>query len=74
MDEWTAAVQRELGLDLPVDVDLILDVARVAAHGVARPAAPVTTFLLGVAVAGGADLADAVRRIEALAVGWTPTD
>jgi hypothetical protein len=74
MDEWTAAVQRELGLDLPVDVDLILDVARVAAHNVARPAAPVTTFLLGVAAAGGADLADAARRIEALAVGWTPPD
>ena len=74
MDEWTAAVQRELGLDLPVDVDLILDVARVAAHNVARPAAPVTTFLLGVAAAGGADLADATRRIEALAVGWTPLE
>lgn len=74
MDEWTAAVQRELGLDLPVDVDLILDVARVAAHNVARPAAPVTTFLLGVAAGGGADLADAARRIEALAAGWTPPD
>jgi hypothetical protein len=74
MDEWNAAVQRELGLDLPVDVDLILDVARVAAHNVARPAAPVTTFLLGVAAAGGADLADAARRIEALAAGWTPPD
>lgn len=74
MDEWTAAVQRELGLDLPVDVDLILDVARVAAHGVARPAAPVTTFLLGVAAAGGADLADAARRIEDLAEGWNRPD
>jgi hypothetical protein len=74
MDEWTAAVQRELGLDLPVDVDLILDVARVAAHSVARPAAPVTTFLLGVAAAGGADVAEAARRIEALAEGWTQTD
>lgn len=74
MDEWTAAVQQELGLDLPVDVDLILDVARVAAHSVARPAAPVTTFLLGVAAAGGADLADAARRIEALAEGWNRPD
>ena len=74
MDAWTAAVQRELGVDLPVDVDLILDVARVAAHSVARPAAPVTTFLLGVAAAGGADLADAARRIEALAAGWAPAE
>ena len=69
MDEWTAAVQRELGLDLPVDVDLILDVARVAAHNVARPAAPVTTFLLGVAAAGGADLDGCHATDRGLAVG-----
>ena len=68
MDEWIDAVRQELGLDSAVDVDVILDVARVAAHNVARPAAPVTTFLLGVAAAGGADVADAARRIEALAV------
>ncbi len=74
MDEWIAAVQRELGLAVPVDVDLILDAARVAAHNVDRPAAPVTTFLLGAAAAGGADLADATRRIEALAVGWKQPD
>lgn len=74
MDEWIAAVRQELGLDSTVDVDVILDVARVAAHNVARPAAPVTTFLLGIAVAGGADVADAARGIEALASGWTPSD
>lgn len=71
MDEWIEAVRQELGLDAGVDVDVILDVARVAAHSVARPAAPVTTFLLGIAAAGGADVADAARRIEALASGWT---
>lgn len=72
MDDWIDAVRQELGLDSSVDIDAILDVARVAAHNVARPAAPVTTFLLGAAVAGGADLADASRRIEALAAGWPP--
>ncbi len=70
MDTWIDAVRTELGIDAAVDVDAILDVARVAAHGVARPAAPVTTYLLGIAVAGGAELEDARRRIEALAEGW----
>lgn len=70
MDEWIDAVRAELGLDAAVDIDVILDVARVAAHNVARPAAPVTTFLLGIAVAGGADVADAARRIDELASGW----
>jgi hypothetical protein len=74
MDEWIDAVRDALGLDVPVDVDAILDVARVAAHNVARPAAPVTTFLLGVAVARGADLTDAQRLVDQLAAGWPPPE
>ena len=70
MDEWIDAVRLELGLDDPVDVDVILDVARVAAHNVARPAAPVTTYLLGVAVARGADLGQAQALISGLADRW----
>ena len=31
---------------------LVLDLAREAAHGVARPAAPLTTFLAGYALGG----------------------
>ncbi len=34
-----------------VDIDAVLDLAREAAHNVQRPAAPVTTFLLGYAAA-----------------------
>ncbi len=74
MDDWINAVRRELGIETDVDVTAILDVARVAAHGVARPAAPVTTFLLGVAAAAGVEPAEAARRIEALAEGWISTD
>ncbi len=74
MDEWIDAVRRELDLDADVDVTAILDVARVAAHGVARPAAPVTTYLLGIAAAKGVDVADAARRIEVLADGWTQSE
>jgi molybdopterin-guanine dinucleotide biosynthesis protein A len=74
MDEWIEAVRRELGLDAAVDVGVILDVARVAAHNVARPAAPVTTYLLGVAAAGGMDAKVASEAIERLAAAWPPAE
>jgi hypothetical protein len=49
---------------------LVLDLAREAAHGVARPAAPLTTFLAGYALAaeGGLDrLASMVFDLSAAA-------
>lgn len=49
---------------------LVLDLAREAAHGVARPAAPLTTFLAGYALGaeGGLDrLATLVAEISAAA-------
>jgi hypothetical protein len=72
MKNWTDAVCAELDLpsDVDVDVDAILDVARVAAHAVERTAAPVTTFLLGSAVAGGMDVNVAVAKIQALVKTW----
>ena len=72
MDAWVQQVKAELGIDIDPDIDAILDVARDAAHGVARPAAPVTTFLMGVAVAQGADPADVAQRVAALAAAWQP--
>ncbi len=74
LDDWIAAACAELGLD-PADVsrDLILDVARDVAHGVARPAAPLTAYLLGLAVGRGAPLRDAAARITEMAEGWDPT-
>ena len=68
LDEWTAAVATALGLDIEAGAvrDVVLDLARDAAHGVARPAAPLTTFLLGVAVGGGQDLGAAAGAIRAL--------
>ena len=63
-----ATWSRELvsAFDLQHDVDLatVLDLARVAAHGVARPAAPVTTFIAGLAVARGIPLADVLDEVE----------
>lgn len=70
MQEWVAAVKEALELDTDVDVGLILDVAKDAAHGVQRPAAPVTTYLLGLAVGSGADPVGAAAKLAALAEGW----
>jgi hypothetical protein len=49
---------------------VVLDLARDVAHGVERPAAPLTTWLAGMAVAGGADPVDVGARIRALAAAW----
>jgi molybdopterin-guanine dinucleotide biosynthesis protein A len=73
MDSWVQAVKQELGIAADVDVAVILDVAKDAAHAVQRPAAPVTTYLLGLAVAGGADAATAAAAIARLAESW-PSD
>ena len=74
LDEWISAVKDELGIDLDVDTGALLDLARDAAHGVARPAAPLTTFLVGYAAAragGGAEaVAEAARKAAALALRW----
>ncbi|MFI8367393.1 DUF6457 domain-containing protein [Streptomyces sp. NPDC085466] len=78
LDEWITAVKTELGLDLDVDTGVLLDLARDAAHGVARPAAPLTTFLVGYAAAKAAEdgtapaeaVAEAARKAAALAQRW----
>ncbi|MFI1224096.1 MULTISPECIES: NTP transferase domain-containing protein [unclassified Streptomyces] len=80
LDEWITSVKNELGIELDVDTDVLLDLARDAAHGVARPAAPLTTFLVGYAAArasagagpdeAAAAVAEAARRATALALRW----
>ncbi|MGW4272572.1 NTP transferase domain-containing protein [Streptomyces seoulensis] len=78
LDEWISAVKDELGIDLDVDTGVLLDLARDAAHGVARPAAPLTTFLVGYAAAraeGGPEaVAEAARKAAALALRWADED
>nr|CAA9353305.1 MAG: Molybdopterin-guanine dinucleotide biosynthesis protein MobA [uncultured Nocardioidaceae bacterium] len=70
LQEWTDTVQAALDTDTDVDIDLVLDLARDAAHSVARPAAPLTTFLLGYAAAlrGGtpADVSEVAAIIARL--------
>ena len=64
LDDWITTASAALGITDPVDVDLLLDLSREVAHGVVRPAAPVTAYLLGLAVARGAqpDTAAAALR------------
>jgi hypothetical protein len=69
LEDWIAAVRAELGVD-PVDTTLVLDLARDVAHGVARPAAPLTAYLLGLAVGRGADPRRAAATVTALAKSW----
>jgi hypothetical protein len=71
-DRWIADACAELGLD-PADVPVrtVLNLARVAAHRVERPAAPLTAFILGLAVGRGADPSDATARLNRLAAGWS---
>jgi len=75
LDSWTDAACAELGLQrADVTARVVLDLARDVAHGVERPAAPLTAFLLGLAVGQGQPLDDAARRLRDLAAGWAAAE
>ena len=71
--EWADELAGQLRAgEAPIDIDEILAIAGTAAHTVLRPAAPLTTYLLGyVAGRAGNDataaLADAVETVRRLA-------
>lgn len=67
LEDWIDEVLSELGLNDEVDVDELLLVARDVAHAVERRAAPVTTYVLGLAVARGTSLEEAASRVKRLA-------
>ncbi|WP_433429546.1 NTP transferase domain-containing protein [Nonomuraea sp. CA-141351] len=71
LNEWTVLACKELGIDpARVDRDLILDLTKEVAHGVARPAAPLTAYLLGLAQGAGTAPDDAVAKLITLAKNW----
>jgi hypothetical protein len=75
LDEWAELVCLEFSLPAgSVDSRLILDMARDVAHGVDRPAAPLTAYLLGLAVAQGHPLEASAAKISELAAGWESQD
>jgi hypothetical protein len=71
LQEWIAAAGAELGLDpAEIPVGTVLDMARDVAHQVVRPGAPVTAYLMGLAVGRGADPSEVAARMKALAGQW----
>ena len=75
LEAWMKALAGELGVEIDADVNELLDLARRAAHGVDRPAAPLTTFLVGYAAGRSASataVADAVRTAGAAIDQWEP--
>lgn len=75
LDEWTQRVCAVLGVPAELlDTKVTLDVARDVAHGVARPAAPLTAYLVGVAVGRGATPVQAQAAIAELLASWPASD
>lgn len=76
LEEWVRTVCDELDITQPVDRDAILDLARDVAHNVARPAAPLTTFLVGLAAgARGPETAqEIIEKVSGLANAWPSDD
>ena len=71
LQNWTEAVCAEF--DVHADdavVRTILELARDVAHQVDRPAAPVTSYLLGLAIGSGIPVAEAASRLRVLVSGW----
>jgi hypothetical protein len=78
LHDWIDELMDVLDIEVELDEGLVLDVAREAAHRVQRPAAPISTFLLGYAagLAGGAT--EDVERLAGLVIGladrWEGSD
>jgi hypothetical protein len=75
MDEWITQLCDALDVPIEdVDTNAVLNLARDAAHNVDRPAAPVTTYIVGYAAAqrgGGAKaVGDVTARAAELARDW----
>ena len=71
IERWVQAACAELGLAPDaVPVRTVLDLARDVAHQVERPAAPVTAFILGLAVGRGQSPDEAAASLTELAATW----
>ena len=69
LHDWIDELCDVLDIEVEVDEALILDLARDAAHLVERPAAPISTFLLGYAAAASDGDPEQVERLAGLAMG-----
>lgn len=76
LEDWAREIKGLLGLEDDLDIGAILDLARDSAHNVARPAAPLTAYALGLAV-GRADDPESefprlLERLQARCLEWKP--
>jgi hypothetical protein len=74
LHDWIDELSDVLDLDAEIDEGLVLDLAKVVAHAVERPAAPVTAYLLGLAAGRQGANPEAVEalaaRAQRLAENW----
>lgn len=74
LTKWAEGLAADLDIEQILDVDTVLKLAADAAHGVIRPAAPLTTFLVGVALGqGGGDpakVAEVLATVQAALERW----
>lgn len=72
MRVWLAEVEDQLGLEttlLDRAQEPLLDLISAVAHGPSRPGAPLTAYLVGVAVGRGADPVQLAAQVGVLAQG-----
>lgn len=67
LHDWIDELCDVLDVEIDLDEALVLDLAREAAHNVERPAAPISTFLLGYAAARSDGNPDEIERLAGLA-------
>jgi hypothetical protein len=63
LHDWIDELMDVLDIEGEIDEGLVLDVARQAAHRVQRPAAPISTYLLGYAAALAGGGTEEVERL-----------
>jgi Domain of unknown function (DUF6457) len=78
LKQWLTTLSAELETtDVTMDDDAVrtlLDLARDSAHEVERVAAPLTTFLVGIAVGRGASLSTAAATATSLLLNQEAAD
>jgi len=67
LHDWIDELCDALDIETEFDESLVLDLARDAAHNVERPAAPITTYLLGFAAAQHEAGPEGLERLAAAA-------
>ena len=67
LHDWIDELCDALDIETEVDEALVLDLARSAAHNVTKVAAPITTYLLGVAAGSQDANPEAIEKLAAKA-------